>query len=201
MLPPCLATDSSKTQQISSDKNKPAGYETQGSSVIECFLYPTYNKLSAFKWMGPDPLSMSTQASDMFFYMSAFAFPIEMHRIGFRLVRLDWKSGATTVEHLFFLPQVETATRNLRRVRGQLLSAISWHGFGTTGTNFRLSLWPRMKPLQYSSQSALSPLGTIPTALSLNPSFLCITYWVVTIETANQRRLDYRRAPVLPTSS
>jgi hypothetical protein len=100
----------------------------------------TYDKLPAFKWMGPDPLSMSTQASDMFFYMSAFAFPIEVHWLEFLLVRFDRKSGATTEEHLLFLPRVETTTWNLRRVRGQLLDAISWHGFGATGTNFRLSL-------------------------------------------------------------
>ncbi|CAG8877144.1 unnamed protein product [Penicillium salamii] len=67
---------------------------------------------------------------------------------------------------MFFVPRVETGT-----VREQLLDAISWHEFGATGTNFRLSLRPRMKPIQYSSQSALSPLGTLPTTLSLNPEF------------------------------
>jgi hypothetical protein len=136
-------------------------------------FHSSCDNLLAFKWTGPDALSISTQARDMFFDMSAFAFPIEVHWIEFRLVRLDWKSGATTEEHLFFLPRVETATWNLRRVRGQLLGAISWHGFGATGTSFRLSLWPRMKPLQDSSQSTLSPLGTLPTTLSLNPEFLC----------------------------
>lgn len=121
--------------------------------------------------MGPDPLSMSTQASDMFFYMSALAFPKGVHWVEFRLLRFDRKYGDIIGEHLFFLPRVETATWNLRRVRGQVLDAISRHRFGATGTSFRLSLWPRMKPLQCSSQSALSPLGTLPTTLSLNPEF------------------------------
>ncbi|CAG8146940.1 unnamed protein product [Penicillium salamii] len=159
MPPPCLATDPGKARQISSDEVEPSGYENQGSSVIECFLHPTYDKLSAFKWMGPDPLSMSTRASDMFFYMSAFAFPIEVHWLEFRLVRFDRKSGESTGEHLFFLPRVETALRNLCRVREQLLDTISRQQLGATGISFRLSLWPRMEPLQYSSHSTFSPLA------------------------------------------
>jgi hypothetical protein len=147
MPPPCLATDSSKARQIFSDAGEPAGYETQGSSVIECFLHPTYDKLPAFKWMGPDPLSMSTQASDMFFYMSAFAFPIEVHGIELQLLRFDWKSGERIGEHLFILPRTETAPGNLCRVRGQLLDAIDRLELDAVGTNFRLSLWPRMEPL------------------------------------------------------
>ncbi|KAJ5382088.1 uncharacterized protein N7496_004516 [Penicillium cataractarum] len=128
-LPPCLATDPGKARQIFSDEGEPAGHDTQRASVIECLLHPTYDELSAFKWMGPDPLSVSTQASDMFLYMSAFAFPIEcdFERIG---------------EHLFFLPRIETALRNLCRVRGQLLDTISRPDFGAIGTSFRLSLWP-----------------------------------------------------------
>jgi hypothetical protein len=168
--PPCLATDFEHPRRILSDENEPARYETSGSSSIECFFHPNCHNLSAFKWTGPDPLSMSTQASDLFLHMSALAFP-KVLWIEFRLIRFDWKSGATTEEHLFFLPRVETATWNLRRARGQLLDTISRHGFGATGTSFRLSLWPRMKPLQYLSQSALSPLGTLPTTLSLNPEF------------------------------
>ncbi|KAJ5037721.1 hypothetical protein NUH16_011320 [Penicillium rubens] len=125
MPPPCLATDPGKARQISSDESEPAGYETQGSSVIECFLHPTHDKLSAFEWTGPDPLFMSTQASDLFLHMSALTFAKEVFWIEFRLVRFDWKSGATTEEHLFFLPRVETATWNIRRVRGQLLDAMS----------------------------------------------------------------------------
>ena len=88
MPPPCLATDPGKARQISVDEGEPAGYETQGSSVIECFLHPTHDKLSAFKWTGPDPLSMSTQASDLFLHRSALTFPKEVFWIEFRLVRL-----------------------------------------------------------------------------------------------------------------
>ncbi|CAG8096579.1 unnamed protein product [Penicillium salamii] len=169
--PPCLAADFEHPRRIPSDESGPAGYDTSGSSLIECLFHPTCDKLPAFKWMGPDPLSMSTQASDLFLHISAFAFPKEVHWMEFRLVRFDRKSVATAEEHMFFLPRVETATWNLRRVRGQVLDAISRHGFSATGTSFRLSLWPGMKPLQCSSQSALSPLGTRPTTLSLNPEF------------------------------
>jgi hypothetical protein len=147
MPPPCLATDPGKARQISSDEGEPAGYEAQGSSVIECFLHPTYDKLPAFKWMGPDPLSMSTQVSDMFFYMSAFAFPIEVHGIELRLVRFDQKTGEITGGHLFFLPRVETALGNLCRVREQLQDTIDRPNLGAIGTSCRLSLWPRMEPV------------------------------------------------------
>ncbi|CAG8074804.1 unnamed protein product [Penicillium salamii] len=108
--PPCLATDFEHPRRILSDESGPAGYDTSGSSLIECLFYPTCDKLPAFKWMGPDPLSMSTQASDMFFYMSAVAFPKEVHWVEFRLLRLNRKSGDSIGEHLFFLPRVETAT-------------------------------------------------------------------------------------------
>ena len=53
--------------------------------MLEWLFHPTYDKLSAFKWTGPDPLSMSTQASDIFLHMSAFAFPKEVHSVEFRL--------------------------------------------------------------------------------------------------------------------
>ncbi|KAI3219613.1 hypothetical protein DTO012A7_9703 [Penicillium roqueforti] len=151
--PPCLATDSENSRQIPSDEGEPAGDETSGSSVIECLFHPTYEKLSAFRWTGPDPLSMSTQASDLFLYMSAFAFSNEVHWVETRLVLFDRKPGESIGEHLFFLPRVETALGNL------------------SGNSFRLSLRPRMELLQYSSQSTLSPLGTLPTTLSLDPEF------------------------------
>jgi hypothetical protein len=114
---------------------------------------------------------MSTQASDMFLHMSAFAFPKEVQWIEFRLVRFDRKSGESTGEHLFFLPRVETATWNLRRVRRQLLDTISWHEFGPKDTSFRLSLWPRMEPLPHSSHLTLPSLAALPTTVSLDPRF------------------------------
>jgi hypothetical protein len=145
--PPCLATDSEYSRQILSDEVEPAGYETSGSSSIKCFFHPTYDKLPAFKWTGPDPLSMSTQASDLFLYMSALAFPKELHWVEFRLVRFDRKSGERIGEHLFILPRIETALGNLCRVRGQLLETIARPDFGAIGTSSRLSLWPRMEPV------------------------------------------------------
>ena len=93
---------------------------------------------------------MSTQASDLFLYMPAFAFPNEAHWIESRLVRFNWKFGESTGEHLFFFPRVETATWNLRRVREQLLDTTSWHGIGAIGTSFRLFLSPRMEPVPLS---------------------------------------------------
>jgi hypothetical protein len=90
---------------------------------------------------------MSTQASDLFLHMSAFAFPKEVHWVDFRLVRFDRKSGESTGEHLFFLPRIQTALGNLCRVREQLLDTIARPNFGAIGTSFRLSLWPRMEPV------------------------------------------------------
>ncbi|CAG8089041.1 unnamed protein product [Penicillium salamii] len=87
---------------------------------------------------------MFTQASDLFLYMLAFAFSNEVHWVEFRLVHIDRKSGKSIREHLFFLPRVETATWNLRRIRGQLLDTVSWHGIGAIGTSFRLFLSPRL---------------------------------------------------------
>ncbi|KAK9847300.1 hypothetical protein MYU51_019619 [Penicillium brevicompactum] len=126
--PPCLATDSEYPRQILPGEGEPAGYDTSRSSLIECLFNPTYDKLSAFKWTIPDPLSMYTQASDLFLYMSAFAFPNE-HWVEFRLVRFDRKSGDSTGDYLFFLPRVETATWNLRRVPSAPLAS---HGTPTT---------------------------------------------------------------------
>ncbi|KAK9847928.1 hypothetical protein MYU51_017397 [Penicillium brevicompactum] len=169
--PPCLATDSDNPRQILSDAGEPAGYETLGSSLIECLFHPTYNKLLASKWTGPDPLSMSTQASDLFLYMSVSAFLQEVHWVEFRLVPFDRKSGESTGEHLFFLPRIETATWNLLRVRGHLLDTFSRHGIGAIGTTFRVSLWPRMEPLPYPIHLTLASLVALPTKVSLDPMF------------------------------
>lgn len=111
--PPCLATDQEQPRQILSDEREPTGCAVSGPSSIESFLQPTYDndKLPVFKWLGPDPLPVSTQASDIFFFMSAFAFPTDVHCIEFRRVQFDGKSGEITEGYLFFLP-------NLRRPRG-----------------------------------------------------------------------------------
>ena len=62
------------------------------------------NSLSGFKWTGPDPLSISTQANDIFLHTSALLFPKEVRWIEFRFVRFDRVSGETIGEDLFFLP-------------------------------------------------------------------------------------------------
>ncbi|CDM32677.1 unnamed protein product [Penicillium roqueforti FM164] len=132
--PPCLATDPNDLWQDFLGKDDPAEYETQGSSFIECLFYPDLDSLSGFKWTGPDPLTNSTRASDIFLHMSALLFPKE-----------------TIGEDLFSLPRVETAMANLYRIRRQLLDTITWHAVRATGTSFRLSLWPRTESLPYST--------------------------------------------------
>ncbi|CAG7965658.1 unnamed protein product [Penicillium salamii] len=123
--PPCLATDPNDLWQDFLGKVDPARCETPGSSLIECLFYPNIDSLSGFKWTGPDPLSTSTQASDIFLHMSALLFPKDVHWIEFRFVQFDRTSGETIGEDLFFLPRVETALGNLCRVRRQLLDTIT----------------------------------------------------------------------------
>jgi hypothetical protein len=143
----------------------------RGSSLIECLFYTNLDSLSSFKWTGPDPLSNSTQASDIFLHMSALLFPKDVYWIEFRFVRFDRASGETIGEDLFFLPRVETALGNLCRIRRQLLDTITWHAVRATCTSFRLSLWPRMESLLYSSHSTQSSL-TAPDAIP-GPTVLC----------------------------
>ncbi|CAG8139012.1 unnamed protein product [Penicillium nalgiovense] len=135
---------------------------------------PTLDSLSGFKWTGPDPLSNSTRASDIFLHTSALLFPKDVHWIEFRFVRFvrfDRVYGETTGEDLFFLPRFETALGNLYRIRRQLLDIITWHAVRATGTSFRLSLWPRTEPLPHSSLSTHSSLTALPPTLPLDPRF------------------------------
>ncbi|CAG8127844.1 unnamed protein product [Penicillium nalgiovense] len=169
--PPCLATDPNDLWQDSFGKDDPAEYETQEPSLIECLFYPNLDSLSGFKWTGPDPLTNSTRASDIFLHMSALLFPKEVHWIEFRFVRFDRISGETIGEDLFFLPRAETAMGNLYRIRRQLLDTITWHAVRATGTSFRLSLWPRTESLPYSSLSTHSLLTRLPLTLSLDSQF------------------------------
>ncbi|CDM38554.1 unnamed protein product [Penicillium roqueforti FM164] len=148
--PPCLATDPGDPRPTSSNRGEPAGCSNQRSSMIECLFHPSLDDLSGFKWTGPDPLSISTQAGDIFLHMSAFLFPKEIHWIELRLARFDGISDEILGEHLFFLPRVETVLGNL---------------------GFRLSLWPRLEPLPYSSHLKLSSLAALPPTLSLDPRF------------------------------
>ncbi|KAI1828772.1 hypothetical protein DTO027I6_10291 [Penicillium roqueforti] len=167
--PPCLSTDPNGLLQDSFGKDDPAEYETQEPSSIECLFYPSLDSLSELKWTGPDALSNSPRASDIFLHMSALLFPKEVHWIGFRFARFDRISGESIGEDLFFLPLVETALGNLYRIRKQLLDTITWHAVRATGTIFRLSLRPRTESLPYSSLSAHSLLTRFPPTLSLDP--------------------------------
>ena len=163
--PPCLSTDPNGLWQDSFGKDDPAEYETQGSSLIECLFYPDLDRLSGYKWTGPDPLSNSTRASDIFLHISALLFPKEVHWIEFRFVRFDRVSDETRGEDLFFLPGVETAMGNIYRIRRQLLDTITWHAVHATGTSFRLSLSPRTESLPYSSLSTHFLVTSLPTTL------------------------------------
>ncbi|CAG8012188.1 unnamed protein product [Penicillium nalgiovense] len=169
--PPCLATDPNNLWQDLLGKVDHAEYETQGSFLIEFLFYTNLDSLSSFKWTGPDPLSNSTQASDILLHMSGLLFPKDVYWIEFRFVRFDRTSGETVAEDLFFLPRVETALGNLCRIRRQLLDTITWHAVRATCTSFRLSLWPRMVSLPYlslSTHSSLTAPDTIP-----GPTVLC----------------------------
>ncbi|KAJ5202993.1 hypothetical protein N7449_005072, partial [Penicillium cf. viridicatum] len=163
-----LATDPDNPRQIL-NKVDPAGHKAQGSSLIEYLFYPDIDSLSGFKWTGPDPLSTSTQASDIFLHISALLFPKDVHWIEFRFIQFDRTSSDTIGEDLIFLPRVETALGNLCGVRRQLLDTITWHTIRATGTSFRLSLWPRTESLPYSSLSTHTQLATLPPTLSLDP--------------------------------
>jgi hypothetical protein len=123
---------------------------------IECHFYPDLDSLSGFKWTGPDPLSNSTRASDIFLHTSALLFPKEMHWIEFRFVRFDGVSDETIGEDLFFLPRFGTCP-------GKSVS----HSYPTC--SFRLSLWSHTESLPYSSSLTRSQPPALSAMLSLDP--------------------------------
>lgn len=168
--PPYLAINPDDPRQIL-NKVDPIGYEAQGPSLIECLFYPNRDKLLAFKQTGLDPLSISTQASDIFLYILALLFPKEVHLIEFRFTLFNRISSDTIGEDLIFLPRVETALGNLYRVRRQLLEIITQYAISVIGTSFRLSLQPYIESLLYLSLSIYSPLTILPPTLSLDPRF------------------------------
>ena len=175
--PPCLTADRASSELAplnlaSLDLADPAGYEAQGSSLVECFFHPNREHPSGFEWTGPDPLSVSTQSEDIFRFMSVFFLTEEIYWVEFRLARLDQFTGDMIGEHRFFLPRVESAMGNLCRTRQQILVIISQTAVRSMASSFRLSLWPRVEPPPYSSHFMLSPLATSPSMPSLNPSFL-----------------------------
>ncbi|KAI3286517.1 hypothetical protein DTO002I6_8188 [Penicillium roqueforti] len=150
-------------------------YEAQGPLSVECFFHSNYEDQSGFKWTGSHPLSISTQADDLFLYISAYFPSDEVYWVEFRLARFDQSTGETVAEHLLFLPRIETKMGNLHRMREQMQDMVSQTGFGATALCSRLSLRPRMEPLPYSGHSTLSPLATLPMMPSLDPSFCVIS--------------------------
>ncbi|CRL31339.1 unnamed protein product [Penicillium camemberti] len=69
------------------------------------------DSVCGFRWTGSDPLSISTQASDIFLHMLALIFPREVPWIEFRFARFDRTSGENIGEDFFFPPRVELPWR------------------------------------------------------------------------------------------
>jgi hypothetical protein len=169
---PCLCEDHEDTVLDFPKELYFGAHEGQGSSSVECFFYPNNDSQSCFKWTGPDPLSFATQAEDLFLYISAFFLLKDLYWVELRLAKFHQSTGEMVGEHLFFLPRVETAMGNLRRLRAQILDIISLATIAAMPASFRLSLWPRTEPRPYCDHSTLFPLATRPTTPSLDPSFL-----------------------------
>ncbi|CAI7620915.1 unnamed protein product [Penicillium pancosmium] len=124
-VPPCLATDRRGLKQTSFNLSGVSSSEVYGLSLVDCVFYPNHETQQSFPWTGPDPLSPSTKAEDIFVYFSAFLLSEEVYWVEFRLSRFDSLSDELIGEHLFFLPRIETAMGNLSRVRKQILDIIS----------------------------------------------------------------------------
>ncbi|KAJ5117613.1 hypothetical protein N7448_011245 [Penicillium atrosanguineum] len=170
--PPCLTTDRASSGLASLNLAESAGYEEQGPSLVKYFFHPNREDPSGFEWTGPDPLSVSTRSEDLFLFISKIFLTEEIHWVEFRLVRLDRITGDMIGEHRFFLPRVESVMGNLCRTRQQILITISQTAVRSMASSFRLSLWPRMEPFPFPGHSTLFRPATLPTMLSLDPSFL-----------------------------
>ncbi|KAJ5771494.1 uncharacterized protein N7511_003545 [Penicillium nucicola] len=169
--PPCLCADHENPELDFQNELNSISYKGQGSPQVEYLFHPNNDNQPGFKWTGPDLLSFSTQPEDLFLHMSAFFIFEELYWLELSLAKIHQFSGETVGEYLFFLPRVETAMGNLRRVRGQILDIISLATDETFSPTFTLSLWPRTEALPYSSHSTISPQATLPTMPSLDPSF------------------------------
>jgi hypothetical protein len=143
--------------------------EVYGLSLVDCVFYPNHETQQSFPWTGPDPLSPSTKAEDIFIYFSAFLLSEEVYWVEFRLSRFDSFSDELMGEHLFFLPRFETAMGNLSRVRKQILDIISQVCSAAQTARFRLSMWPRLEPLPYTQHFMMSPHSTLPILPCLDP--------------------------------
>jgi hypothetical protein len=143
--------------------------EAYGLSLVDCVFYPNHEIQQSFPWTGPDPLSPSTKAEDIFVYFSAFLLPEKVYWAEFRLSRFDSLSDELMGEHLFFLPRFETAMGNLSRVRKQILDIISQVCSAAQTARFRLSMWPRLESLPYTQQFMMSPHSSLPTLPCLDP--------------------------------
>jgi hypothetical protein len=116
-VPPCLATDRRGLKQNPFNLSGASISEVYGLSLVDCVFYPNHESHQSFPWTGPDPLSPSTRAEEIFGYLSAFLLSKEVYWVEFRLSRFDSHSDELMGEHLFLLPRFETAMGNLSRVR------------------------------------------------------------------------------------
>jgi hypothetical protein len=168
---PCLATDRSQARQASINLSDASSSGIYGLSLVDCVFYPNHENQQSFPWTGPDPLSPSTKAEDLFVCFSAFLLSEEVYWVEFCLSRFDSLSDELIGEHIFFLPRIKTAMGNLSRVRKQILDIISQVCSVAQTARFQLSMWPRLEPLPYAQHFMMSPQSTLPTLSCLDPGF------------------------------
>ncbi|KAJ6115471.1 hypothetical protein N7486_001249 [Penicillium sp. IBT 16267x] len=118
--PPKLSTEHYLPGQASWEVPKLTGYKTQRPCRVEYYFQTNKEELLALRWTAPDPLCVSTQASDIFLYLSK-VFLLEASWVEFRLTKVNFITGETIGEHLFFLPQVETIMGNIHRPSIQIV--------------------------------------------------------------------------------
>ncbi|KAJ5240489.1 uncharacterized protein N7469_002080 [Penicillium citrinum] len=170
-VPPCIATEPNDIKVLSIDSLDTSGSDTYGFCVVDYLFYPNHGSHQGFPWTGPDPLSPTTQADDLFLYLSAFLLPQEITWVEFRLSRHDPFSDDFLGEYLFFVPRTGTSIGNLSRIRRQILDLITQSCTAADAAHFRLSIWPRLDPIPYTQHSELSLRSTLPTMPCLDPEF------------------------------
>ncbi|KAI2736049.1 hypothetical protein DTO013E5_9204 [Penicillium roqueforti] len=92
-------------------------------------------------WTGPDILSPSTCADDIFFHLSTFHLLNKVDWADIRLYILSNVTDELVAVYPFFLPRVESMLGNLPRVRKLVQDMITSHDVGEL--RFRLSVRPR----------------------------------------------------------
>ncbi|CAG7915979.1 unnamed protein product [Penicillium olsonii] len=108
---------------------------------IEYCFYPSFDSVYFLDWTGPDILSPSTCADDIFFHLSTFHLLNKVDWADIRLYILSNVTDELVAVYPFFLPRVESMLGNLPRVRKLVQDMITSHDVGEL--RFRLSVRPR----------------------------------------------------------